>query len=447
MTPEQMQRAYELFEQALHRRPQERSAFLAEAYGDDVELRAELESLLEHDDRATEAFMQPPGSDATATRPTTDYRPDALIGTRVGGYRIKRLIASGGMGTVYEAVQERPHRVVALKIIKLGMDTREVVARFESERQALAVMSHPNIAKVFDAGATERGRPYFVMEHVPGVPITEHCDRHKLGIEERLTLFMQVSDAVQHAHQKGIIHRDLKPSNILVAYEGQHAAPKIIDFGVAKALNQRLSERTIFTEQGQLIGTPEYMSPEQAEMSGQDIDTRADVYSLGVLLYELLSGTLPFDAKTLREAGFAEIQRIIREVEPPKPSTRLASLLTTAPPSGSELAARRRSEPKTLLRCLRGDLDWIVMRCLEKDRARRYETANALAADVHRHLNHEPVAAGPPRAAYRVRKFVRRNRGSVLAGARRSTSTGPECRGSFGSFPGSCSRSGVSDGG
>ncbi|MHC4066592.1 MAG: serine/threonine protein kinase, partial [Planctomycetota bacterium] len=415
MTPEQMQRAYELFEQALQRPPEERSGFLAEACGNDAELRAEVESLLEQDSRVPDDFMQPPESEPRLTGSISEISYDPLIDTRVGSFHIKRVIASGGMGTVYEAVQDRPHRTVALKIIKLGMDTREVVGRFESEREALAMMNHSSIAQVFDAGATEQGRPYFVMEYVPGVPITEHCDRHKLDIEQRLKLFTQVCDAVQHAHQKGIIHRDLKPSNILVAYEGQQAVPKIIDLGVAKALNRRLSERTIFTEQGQLIGTPEYMSPEQAEMSGQDIDTRADVYSLGVLLYELLTGSLPFDPKTLRRAGFAEIQRIIREVEPPKPSTKLASLFTTATPTGTDLAARRRSEPKTLLRRLRGDLDWIVMRCLDKDRVRRYETADALAMEVRRYLNHEPVSAGPPSAAYRVRKFARRNRGPVVA--------------------------------
>ncbi len=415
MTPDQSYRAYKLFEQTLERAPDERGAFLAETCGDDIELWAEVESLLEHDSRVPDEFMRPPKLKPTLTGSASTESHDPLIGARVGTFHIQRAIGSGGMGTVYAAEQDQPHRTVALKIINLGMDTHEVVARCESEREALAMMNHSNIAKVFEAGATEQGRPYFVMEHVPGVPITEHCDRHKLDIEQRIKLFIQVCNAVQHAHQKGIIHRDLKPSNILVADEGQQAVPKIIDFGVAKALNQRLSERTIFTEQGQLIGTPEYMSPEQAEMSGQDIDTRADIYSLGVLLYELLTGALPFDSKTLRRAAFGEIQRIIREVEPPTPSTKLASLLTTATAAGIELAARRHSEPRNLLRCLRGDLDWIVMRCLEKDRIRRYETATALAADVRRHLNHEPVLAGPPSAAYRVRKFVRRNRGPVLA--------------------------------
>ncbi|MFH1748673.1 MAG: serine/threonine-protein kinase [Planctomycetota bacterium] len=421
MTPERMQLAYELFEQVLQHPADQRAAFLAKSCQDDAELRAEVESLLAHDGQLTDEFMQPPEPDPASTRFDAMERPDALIGSQVGNFHIKSLIASGGMGTVYEAVQERPHRIVALKIIKLGMDTREVIARFESERQALALMNHPNVAKVFDAGATEQGRPYFVMEYVPGVPITAHCDRHKLDIEQRLKLFMLVCDAVQHAHQKGIIHRDLKPSNILVAYEDKQAVPKIIDFGVAKAINQRLNERTIFTLQGQLIGTPEYMSPEQAEMSGQDIDTRADVYSLGVLLYELLTGTLPFDSETLRRAAFTEIQRIIREVEPPKPSTRVSSLQSEPEAqaressSTGEVARKRRSDPRTLIRNLRGDLDWIAIRCLEKDRARRYETASALAADIRRHLNHEPVAAGPPSTVYRVRKFARRNRAAVIA--------------------------------
>ena len=335
---------------------------------------------------------------------------------QIGPYRILEVLGEGGMGTVYLAEQREPvRRRVALKLIKLGMDTREVIARFESERQALAVMNHPNVAAVYDAGATEIGRPYFVMEHVAGEPITKYCDRHRLTIRRRLELFMQVCEAVQHAHQKGIIHRDLKPSNVLVALRDGTAVPKVIDFGVAKATNQRLTEHTVFTEQGRLIGTPEYMSPEQAEMTSLDIDTRTDVYSLGVLLYELLTGTLPFESETLRGAGLAAIQRIIREIEPLKPSTRLSEMRQSA--DSATLSDRRRTDVGNLTKAIRGDLDWIVMKCLEKDRARRYDSATDLAADIHRHLRDEPVVAGPPDVGYRVRKFVRRNRVAVLGTA------------------------------
>ena len=331
-----------------------------------------------------------------------------------GRYRLLERLGEGGMGEVFLAEQSEPvRRRVALKIIKLGMDTKEVVARFEAERQALALMNHPNVARVFDAGATEQGRPYFVMEHVPGVSITEYCDRERLTTKQRLALFQQVCHAVQHAHQKGIIHRDIKPSNVLVMMQDGQPVPKVIDFGVAKAINQRLTEKTVFTEQGRLIGTPEYMSPEQAEMTAVDIDTRTDIYSLGVLLYELLVGSLPFDSKALRQAGYAAVQQIIRQSEPPKPSTRL-SLLGEA---SSTISARRRSDPSTLARQIRGDLDWIVMKCLEKDRTRRYASASDFAADIQRHLSHQPVIAGPPSAAYRVRKFVRRNRALVSASA------------------------------
>lgn len=337
---------------------------------------------------------------------------------RIGPYRILQRLGEGGMGTVYLAEQSEPvRRRVALKVIKAGMDSSDVIARFEAERQALAVMDHTGIAKVLDAGTTESGRPYFVMEYVKGVPLTQHCDSQRLSLEDRLQLFMHICEAAQHAHMKGVVHRDLKPSNILVTYEGDRAVPKIIDFGVAKALNQRLSEQTLYTELGQLIGTPEYMSPEQAEMSGQDIDTRADIYSLGVVLYELLVGALPFEPTELRAAAFNEIQRIIREVEPSKPSTRFMSLLTSEANTGSTIASSRRTEPRTWARRLRGDLDWIVMKCLEKDRVRRYESATAVAADLNRYLQNEPVEAGPPSAAYRFRKFARRNRTVLLAGS------------------------------
>ena len=298
---------------------------------------------------------------------------------RIGPYRIREILGEGGMGTVYLAEQTEPvKRRVALKIIKLGMDTREVIARFESERQALALMNHPNVAGVLDAGATEQGRPYFVMEYVPGEPITAYCDKHQLSLPERLNLFMQVCRAIQHAHQKGIIHRDIKPSNVLVMYLDGKPVPKVIDFGVAKATNQRLTEKTVFTEQGLLIGTPAYMSPEQAEMTTLDIDTRTDVYSLGVLLYELLTGTLPFDPKSLRAAGFAAMQRIIREVEPSKPSTKLSNLLAGDDQSGSHAPEKRRLDARTLVRRLRGDLDWITMKALEKGCTRRYVSGPAL---------------------------------------------------------------------
>jgi eukaryotic-like serine/threonine-protein kinase len=346
---------------------------------------------------------------------------------RIGPYRLLSRLGQGGFGVVFLAEQSEPvRRRVALKVIKPGMDSAEVLARFEAERQALAVMDHPNVAKVFDGGATPQGWPYFVMELVQGVPITEHCDRHQLGIRERIELFIEVCHAVQHAHMKGVIHRDLKPTNILVEYQegsgGARAAPKVIDFGVAKALNQRLTERTLYTEIGHLIGTPEYMSPEQAEMSGQDIDTRADIYSLGVILYELLAGGLPFDPESLRSAGLLEIHRLIREAEPLRPSTRLGTVRAGRPGPGQpavvdleSIARLRRTDGRSLLRALRGDLDWVVMKCLEKDRSRRYETVNALAMELKRYLDHEPVHAGPPSAAYRLRKFVRRHRGAVAA--------------------------------
>ncbi len=339
-------------------------------------------------------------------------RPDEDVGAVIGPYRLIGRLGRGGMGDVFLAEQSEPiRRRVALKVIKQGMDTRAVVARFEAERQALALMDHPCIAKVLDAGATDRGRPYFVMEHVEGLPITDHCNRRGLSTRARLELFVRVCEGVQHAHQKAVIHRDLKPSNILVAEVDGKPLPKIIDFGVAKATTQRLTEMTVHTQLGQLVGTPEYMSPEQAAAGDEDIDTRADVYALGVVLYELLAGALPFDARQMRKAGYDAIRRLIIEQDPPRPSTRLSTLGEHA----TAVAQARGTAPARLRGELRGDLDWITMKALEKDRSRRYETANGLAADIRRHLQNEPVTAGPPSRGYRLRKLVRRNRGVFTA--------------------------------
>jgi WD40 repeat protein len=394
----------------------EREAYLARACGADTDLRQQVEELLRADAHAQAGQFLPdqPVSDIGKSLPLGSASRTASLGSekpgdRIGRYKLLEKIGEGGCGLVYMAEQEEPlRRKVALKVIKLGMDTRSVVARFETERQALALMDHPNIAKVLDAGSTELGRPYFVMELVKGIPITRYCDENKLNMVKRLGLFVQVCQAVQHAHQKGIIHRDIKPSNILVADHDGLPVPKIIDFGIAKATTDvRLTDKTLFTALEQFIGTPAYMSPEQAKLSGLDIDTRSDIYSLGVLLYELLTGNTPFDAKRLLQAGLDGIRRIIREEDPPRPSARLSTL------DGAEqtvVARRRGSEPPKLLGTIRGDLDWIVMKCLEKDRTRRYETANGLAADLQRHLNNEPVIARPPDAAYRFKKALGRHR-------------------------------------
>jgi len=334
-------------------------------------------------------------------------------GGRIGPFKILQQIGEGGFGSVFEAEQEHPvKRRVALKVIKLGMDTREVIARFEAERQALALMDHPHIARVLDAGATDSGRPYFVMELVKGEPITSYCGKHRLSIVRRLELFDQVCAAVQHAHTKGIIHRDLKPNNVLVSTQDDQPFAKVIDFGIAKATSGRLTDKTLYTEQQLMMGTPLYMSPEQAEGSA-DIDTRTDIYALGVILYELLTDTTPIESHSLRAAGYAEVQRIIREVEPPRPSARLSQAKATLP----GVATRRATEPHKLARMIRGELDWIVMKAIEKERARRYETASGLAMDVRRYLAGEPVLAAPPSVSYRLRKFVRRNKGAVAAGS------------------------------
>jgi len=375
-----------------------REEYLKRHCGSDMRLRATVDRLLKAHDEAGPFLAQPTHEPSTEDLPT---------GQKIGRYKLLQKIGEGGFGTVYMAEQEEPvRRRVALKIIKLGMDTKAVIARFEAERQALAMMDHPNIARVFDAGSTDSGRPYFVMELVHGIPITQYCDSTKLSTRDRLQLFMPVCRAVQHAHQKGIIHRDIKPSNVLVTLHDGVPVPKVIDFGIAKATSHRLTDKTLFTEFRQFIGTPEYMSPEQAEMSGLDIDTRSDIYSLGVLLYELLTGTTPFDAKSLRSAAYGEIQRIIREVEPPRPSTRISSLGETL----ATTAAQRGTDSRKLSQVMRGELDWIVMRCMEKDRTRRYETATSVAADIQRYLNDEVVEASPPSTAYKLRKLARRYR-------------------------------------
>jgi eukaryotic-like serine/threonine-protein kinase len=351
---------------------------------------------------------------ATETEPQTangtrDWLPDSF-----GVYRPIGVLGEGGMGIVYLAEQEQPvRRRVALKVIKEGMDTRRVIARFESERQALALMDHPNIAHVYDAGVTPDGRPYFVMEYVPGTPITDYCDKYLLGPRERLELFIQVCHAVHHAHQKGVIHRDIKPPNVLVMIRDGQPVPKVIDFGVAKATHQRLTEKTLYTEFGTRIGTPAYMSPEQAERTGLDVDTATDIYSLGVVLYELLVGALPFDPQALRRAGYEEVGRIIREDDPPRPTVKLQALGPTA----TEIARRRHMDVRSLERFLRGDPDWITMKALEKDRTRRYASASEFAADITRHLHHEVVVARPPSLGYRASRFVRKHRGAVAAAA------------------------------
>ena len=407
--PDNWNRAKDVFHEALRKPASERSRFVANACGNDADLRAQVEELLAGHDAAGNFLALPetaPGAGAV--------RIHESPGTEIGPYKLLQLIGEGGFGEVYMAEQEQPiRRRVALKIIKLGMNTKEVIARFESERQALAMMDHPNIAKVFDAGSTASGRPYFVMELVRGVPITDYCDANKLSPRDRLDLFVQVCKAVHHAHEKGIIHRDIKPSNVMVTLHDGTPVPKVIDFGVAKAMNQRLTEKTLFTAYGTAVGTPAYMSPEQAEMSGLDVDRRSDIYSLGVLLYELLTGTTPLDAARLRSAAFQELLRIIREEDPPTPSSRLSTLGDQL----ADIATKRGAEPELLRKMVRGDLDWIVMKTIEKDRRRRYDTASDLIADVSRYFRDEPVIARRPSAAYRLGKFAKRHRGPLIAAA------------------------------
>ncbi len=412
MSTEKMTNEEAVYYEAIERVPGEREAYLRRACAHDTGLLTRVRALLQARD-VRDGFLESAPWD-----PAISLDASAVLegpGAVIGHYKLLERIGQGGMAVVYMAEQEQPvRRKVALKIIKLGMDTQQVVARFEAERQALAMMDHPNIAKVFDGGATEAGRPYFVMELVTGVSITEYCDKNRLGTRDRLKLFIQICHAVQHAHQKGIIHRDLKPSNVMVTMHDDKAVPKVIDFGIAKAMNQRLTEKTLFTRYAHMIGTPAYMSPEQAQLSGLDVDTRTDVYALGVLLYELLTGTTPFDTRELADSSLDKMIQIIREREPQKPSTRLARLHLTSPhqTNSQEFVP---SLPKGIRIC--NDLDWIALKCLEKDRTRRYETAHGLAEDIERHLKDEPILAGSPGMFYRLRKFACRHRSGLLTAA------------------------------
>jgi WD40 repeat protein/serine/threonine protein kinase len=436
MSQPEADRIRRIFDEILDTNRDDRERELARLCGDDATLRARVEALLAAHERNGDLLESPTNAAANAaaaavldrfaeTSPesdgavairkhTAEPASQSHVGTTIGPYKLLQLIGEGGFGTVYMAEQQTPiRRRVALKLIKLGMDTKQVVARFEAERQALAMMEHPNIARVLDAGATESGRPFFVMELVRGVPITEYCDEKCLSARERLELFTDVCAAVQHAHQKGVVHRDIKPSNVLVTQSDGRAVSKVIDFGVARATGYQLTERTLFTEFDQFIGTPLYMSPEQAETGGHGVDTRSDIYSLGVLLYELLTGTTPFTSGQIRNVAYAEVLRLVQQVDPPPPSTRLSQLGET----GRATARLRASEPNALQKLLRGDLDWIVMKALEKDRARRYASASELAADIGRYFVGDPVSAGPPDIGYRLRKIVRRNRGKAAAAA------------------------------
>jgi eukaryotic-like serine/threonine-protein kinase len=423
MEPERWKHIEELYKAAMAQPAEKRADILRRACPGDPELRAEVESLLEAAGSASSFLEGSPvssaaesdtASGATDGGPATTHAmfPDEIAGTVIGRYHLLQKIGEGGMGEVWLAEQKAPvRRRVALKLVKAGMNSREVIARFESERQALALMDHPAIAKVFDAGSTPEGAPYFVMEYVAGVPITNYCDNHRLSTRERLDLFMRVCEGVQHAHQKAVIHRDLKPSNILVIDVDDRAAPKIIDFGVAKALTQKLTADTMFTRVGALLGTPQYMSPEQADSSGEDIDTRTDVYSLGIILYELLAGAPPLDMSRI---AFGEFLRKLREEEPAKPSTKIR---TQDAATSTALAHNRQTEPLALAREIRGDLDSITLKALEKDRSRRYGSPSELAADIRRYLRHEPVEARPASAGYRAGKYIRRHRIGVVFAA------------------------------
>ena len=388
--------------------PQERNEYLDQICQGKSELRANVDELVAKQLQSRASGKKP---DHAVNKTTELTVSPSAVETSIGPYKLLQQIGEGGMGAVWMAQQDAPiQRMVALKLIKAGMDSKQVIARFEAERQALALMSHPNVAKVFDAGTTDSGRPYFVMELVKGAPITEFCDRKQLSPKQRLRLFLDVCRAVQHAHQKGIIHRDIKPTNVLVSETDGVPVVKVIDFGLAKATAQKLTEKTLFTALGQMVGTPSYMSPEQAEMDGLDVDTRTDVYSLGVLLYELMTGTTPIDRATIRKAGMRELQRLIQEEVPPRMSTRLSSLGDTS----ADVARQRRSDVRRLAHTLRGDLDVIVSKSLEKDRSRRYGSPSEFADDLQRFLDGEAIEARPASMAYRTKKFVQRNRLAVL---------------------------------
>ncbi len=416
MNPSRFEHLKGVVQAALRLPERQREGYLRDACAADSALFQEAMTLISDETRATDLIKTGGVAGLLDTRTTEDLlrAPSEPLHSRIGPYRIIETLGEGGMGAVYLAEQEEPiRRRVALKLVKLGMDTKEVLARFDTERQALAMMDHPNVARVHDAGSTDMGRPYFVMEYVDGTPITDFCDAGRLSTRERLELFVPVCQAIHHAHQKGIIHRDVKPSNVLVALHEGKPVPKVIDFGIAKATSEGLTEQTAFTAMGQVIGTPEYMSPEQATGAVEGVDTTTDVYSLGVLLYEILTGSLPFETKEFRRAGWETVVKTIREVEPPKPSTRISTIGAGA----AEVAAKRRTSVTGLRRQLRGDLDWVVMKAMEKVRSRRYSSAAEFGADVERYLGNLPVAASPPSTIYRMRKFARRYRTALAIAA------------------------------